>query len=105
MKEYITYINKEISLILSNEDNESVSKLSTSAHNNLKSLIETLNEVIDKDTQLLMFMFQNLFIAQFLYSINLRINKMNKNYKINILEVKEYLAQSKYISRLVINSI
>lgn len=73
----IKLINEEISLILSNKDTNRISKSNTIVSNNLRNLIETFYEIIDKDIELSVPLYQYLFISQFLYSLNITLNKVN----------------------------
>ncbi|MGL5315753.1 MAG: FUSC family protein, partial [Peptostreptococcaceae bacterium] len=70
-------INEEISLISSNKDTNRISKFNTTVSNNLRNLIETFYEIIDKDIELSVPLYQYLFISQFLYSLNITLNKVS----------------------------
>lgn len=82
LKSSLHNITKEIELINSSDiDNQNFSSLNTVSHNNLKSLIESLYEVIDKDIKLPMTLFQYLFIGLFLDSLNITLAKLYKTTK------------------------
>lgn len=82
LKSSLHNITKEIELINSSDiDNQNFSSLNTVSHNNLKSLIESLYEVIDKDIKLPITLFQYLFIGLFLDSLNITLAKLYKTTK------------------------
>ncbi|MGL6108195.1 FUSC family protein [Romboutsia sp.] len=76
----VNSISKEVSLILAKASNKDRKELNFTTHKNLKNLNETLYEVIDKNySKLSHSLIQNFFIAQFLESLNIELNKLNKD--------------------------
>ncbi|MGL5347634.1 MAG: FUSC family protein [Peptostreptococcaceae bacterium] len=84
LKKQITYqlktslnnIKEEIEILLKGSDSDKKIELNVIAHKTLRNLIETVFEVIDKNNNKLSIdIFQNMFIAQFLNSVNIDLNK------------------------------
>lgn len=115
LKTSLSCIIKEINFISSNDKTHSESSLNALSHNTLKNLIESLYEVIDKDVKLPMSLFQNLFIALFLDSLNITLNKLDSSKKfsshldfkslINLLETIESFVDNKKDINVLLNQI
>ncbi len=82
-------IQQEVALIEAKGDTVGITDLNHNAHTSLKSLIETLYEYIDKGAKLPVSLFQELFIAHFLDSLNIQIKEaLENNYTKNIKSFK-----------------
>lgn len=90
-------INKELTLILSDNNVKNTSNLNSTTSTNLRNLIETFYEIIDKDIELSVSLYQYLFIAQFLYSLNITLNKTTKlNNSQKLRDILELLNQIQF---------
>ncbi|MBP3889480.1 MAG: FUSC family protein [Cellulosilyticum sp.] len=79
IKAALKMIQEEVALIETRDDTAGLADLNHNAHKSLKSLIETLYEYIDKDAKLPVPVFQKLFIAHFLDSLNIQIKEAVEN--------------------------
>lgn len=80
LKSSLNSIIKEVQLVNIDKYNvKSEPNINALSHNILKNLIESLYEVIDKDVKLPIDLFQYLFIALFLDSLNITLAKLNKS--------------------------
>ena len=87
LKSALKYIREEILLLESSSHFESIATINKNANSTLKNLIETLYYYIDKGANLPISLYQKLFMAHFLDSININLNHIatshNTEYKSN----------------------
>ncbi|MBE6023352.1 MAG: FUSC family protein [Cellulosilyticum sp.] len=82
-------LQEEIALVEAEKDLDQLSELNHTTHTILRNLIETLYEYIDKGARLPISLFQELFIAHFLDSLNIQIKEMTQQkYDTNISSIK-----------------
>ena len=79
IKDSINIIDKQISLMIENENLDSLKNLNDKVYSNVRSLSSDIYKRIDKDVDLPMNLMQALFISNFLESINLTLDKIRKD--------------------------
>ncbi|CEO20977.1 FUSC family protein [Paraclostridium sordellii] len=108
IKDSINIIDKEIVLMIKNENLDSLKNLNDKVYSNVRSLSSDIYRRIDKDVDLPMNLMQVLFVSNFLESINLTLDKIRKDkdfdkgYEESLKNIKKLLSN---ISDFVDNSI
>ncbi|CEQ30488.1 membrane protein [[Clostridium] sordellii] len=108
IKDSINIIDKEISLMIKNEDLDSLKNLNDKVYSNVRSLSSDIYRRIDKDVDLPMNLMQALFVSNFLESINLTLDKIRKDkdfdkgYEESLKNIKKLLSN---VSDFIDNSV
>ncbi|CEO32747.1 FUSC family protein [Paraclostridium sordellii] len=99
IKDSINIIDKEIVLMIKNENLDSLKNLNDKVYSNVRNLSSDIYRRIDKDVDLPMNLMQDLFVSNFLESINLTLDKIRKDKDFD----KGYEESLKNINKLLSN--
>ncbi|MFR3557154.1 MAG: FUSC family protein [Paraclostridium sordellii] len=99
IKDSINIIDKEISLMIENENLDSLKDSNDKVYSNVRNLSSDIYRRIDKGVDLPMNLMQDLFVSNFLESINLTLDKIRKDKDFD----KGYEESLKNINKLLSN--